>query len=261
MGHSHSIYVFDTDTVQTDHWQTQFCRRIGEYISKGYAAVYVVGQDDTATVQNFTRMGFPVEDHIESGALTLINRDFFYSPNVSGHLLNEQWAKVFSAVERKRGRENIKGFVGIGMPSDSFLVSEMFQQRLVDYEALVADKYDGSIEAMCCYTCEMLDKMPLKYIIMLLNAHQSTAHSNGQLKNWDNERSIGIIQNGLNEALGPGVSELVFAMLLRDFGMDGDAMVTFPDRFESKLRILLGTSAAEIVLEKIKTELKKAVKY
>jgi hypothetical protein len=175
--------------------------------------------------------------------------------------LNEQWAKVFAAIEKKRGKESVKGFVGVGMPADAFFSSEMSQQRLVDYEALVADNYTGEIEAMCCYTSEMFDKMPLRYVIMLLNAHQNTAHHDGELKRWTNDRCIGIIRDGLNEALGPGVSELIFSILLKDFGMDKNAMVAFPDRLESKLRFLLGGSAADIVIVKIKKEFKRQIAF
>lgn len=261
LGHTHSIYVFDTDAPAKDYWQPQIFSQIAGYISGGYAVVYVVEQNETAAVQQFSRLGYPVEDHIDSGALTIVNKDVFYSPKVRGHLLSEQWSKIFAAVEKKRGKENIRGFVGIGMPADSFFVSEMNQQRLVDYEALVADEYSGAIEAMCCYTTEMFDRMPLKYIIMLLNSHQNTAHRGGHLKQWTNERCIEIIRNGLNSALGSGVAELIFSILLKDFGMDIKAMVTFPDRLENKLRFLLGTSAADIVIGKVKNEFKKGTAF
>lgn len=260
MGHSHSICIFDVKEPD-GYWQPQIFGRITGHISKGYSVVYVVGQNETATVQHFSRLGFPVEDHIESGALTIINRDVFYSPEVRGHLLSEQWSKVFATLEKKRGKENIKGFVAIGMPADSFFVSEMYQQRLVDYEAMVADNYSGGYEAMCCYTTEMFDRMPLRYIMMLLNAHQNTAHSGGQLRAWNSERCIEVIRNGLNSALGPGVADMIFSILLKDFGMDREAMVKHPDKLENKLRFLLGASAADIVIGKVKNEFKKATAY
>lgn len=261
VGHSHSICVFDSDAKEEYYWQPQIFRKVIDYISKGYAVAYVVEQNETAAVQRFSRLGFPVEDHVESGALTIISRDLFYSPDVRGHLLNEQWAKVFSAAEKKRGKENVKGFVGIGMPADSFFASETYRQRLVDYESLVADSYTGALEALCCYTTDMFDKMSLKNIMMLLNAHQNTAHRDGQLKRWTGERSLEIVRTGLNEALGQGVSELIFSILLKDFGMDRDAMVAFPDRLENKLLFLFGSSAADIVMGKIKKEFKKAAAY
>jgi hypothetical protein len=261
LGHSHSICIFDSDATEKDYWQPRICDSIRDYISRGYAVVYVVGQNENATVQNLARYGLPVEDHVESGALTIINRDVFYSPTVSSQLLIEQWVKVFSSIEKKRGKENIKGFFAIGMPTESFFGSEAFQHRLVEYETVAANKYDGGIEARCCYSSEMIERMPLKYVMTLLNAHQNTAHNNGELKQWNSERCLEVIHRGLDEALGAGVSEMIFSILLKDFGMDRAAMVSSPEGFESRLKFLLGDPAADIVLRKVKHELKNATMY
>jgi hypothetical protein len=96
---------------------------------------------------------------------------------------------------------------------------------------------------------------------MLLNAHQNTSHRGGRLKPWNNERGVDVVRKGLDEALGAYVSELVFKLLIVDFGMDKNAMIAFPDRFENKMRILFGPSAAEIVCTKIKDELKKEIMF
>lgn len=259
--HSHSICVFDADAADKDYWLPGVCGMISEFISQGYSVVYVVGQNENSTIQNFSRHGLPVEDHIQSGAFTIINRDTFYSPAIAGHVLSEQWSKIFSSVEKKRGKENLNGLVGIGMPADSFFASEFHQHRLVDYEMLVSHRYKGEFEARCCYSSEMFDIMPLRYIMMLLNSHQNTAHSDGRLREWNVERCLEAVRNGLNAALGSGVSELIFSVLLKDFGMDKQAMMLAPDKFESKLRFVLGVSAADIVLRKIKDELKRATAY
>ncbi|HEX2014681.1 MAG TPA: MEDS domain-containing protein [Nitrososphaera sp.] len=261
MGHSHSIYVFDSEYEESDYWQPKIYKRISHYISEGYGVVYVAEENENSAIQRFSRMDFPVEDYVESGALTIISRDVFYSPTLTSSVLTEQWNKIFSGIRRKNSGKEIKGLVGIGMPADSFFTSEMFQQRLVDYECVVAEGYDGSFEAMCCYTTDLLDKMPLRQIIMLLNAHENTAHKDDTLREWNNERGIDVIRRGLDEALGDYVSELVFKLLLGDFGMDKDAMISHPDRFENKLRILFGPPAAEIVLTKIRAELKREIVF
>ena len=43
--------------------------------------------------------------------------------------------------------------------------------------------------------------------------------------------------------------------------MDKNAMVAYPDRLESKLRFLLGSAAADIVVGKVKNEFKKATAF
>lgn len=262
MAHSHSIYVFDAEAPEENYWKPLIYEKISCRISEKYAVIYITEQNETTTVQRFSKIGLPVEDYIESGALTIIRRDTFYSPSETSNTLTEQWVKLFSTIEKKIGRENFKGFVAIGMPADSFFTSEMFQQRLVEYEFVVADnKFDRRIEAICCYTSKSIDKMPLKYIIMLLNSHQSTAHKDGRLKEWNNTRGVEIIKKALCEALGAQVSDMVFKILLRDFGEDTDAMILQPDKFEKKVRILFGISTGEIILNKIKAEFKKAILY
>ena len=260
LGHSHSICVFNTEPSESNYWQPQIARKITQYISEGYAVVYVVEQDTAKTIQRLSSMGIDIEDYVESGALTLVNNDVFYSPSVAGSILIEQWYKLFSSIE-KRSRNKFRGFVAMGMPASSFFDSELNEQRLVDYESAVSEKYDGSIEALCCYAAQSIEKLPLRHIVALLNAHQHTAHRDGKLKVWDSARGVSTIKKGLNEALGRGMYELVFAMLIRDFGMNAEAIIMHPHQFENKLRILFGTSAAEIVLGKIKAEFKKDILF
>ena len=116
MGHSHSIYVFDVSTEEKDYWQTQLYNKLSRYIADGYAVIYVAEQNGTATVQRLSKMGFDVEGYVESGALTIINNEVFYSPSVTSSVLTQQWDKVFSDIKRRKGM--FKGFVAIGMPAD-----------------------------------------------------------------------------------------------------------------------------------------------
>jgi hypothetical protein len=261
LAYSHSIYIFDAAASKADYWKPQIYQKISQFISEGFAVAYIIEQNETSTIQNFSKMGFPIEDYIESGALTIINKDLFYSPSITSNILKEQWAKLFSTIEKRRGKGNFRGFVAIGMPTDSFFSSEMFQQRLVEYESVVAHNYDGSFEAMCCYNSQSIDKMPLKFTIMLLNSHQGTAHKNGELKEWNKSRGVDIIKRGLDQALGSYVSDMTFQLLLRDFGMDAGAMILYPDKFENKLKILFGTFTGEMILSRIKDEFKNEIMY
>jgi len=261
LAHSHSICVFDAEAQMNKYWKSSIHQKISRAISEGFAVIYVMEQNETSTIRHFLKMGIPVEDYIESGTLTIINKDLFYSPSITSNVLTEQWTKLFSNIDKKLGRRNYRGFVAIGMPADSFFSSEISQQRLVEYESVVAAKYDGSFEAMCCYTMQSIDKMPLKNIIMLLNAHQNTAHRDGELKKWNQARGIDIVKKGLNEALGPNVGDMVFKILLRDFEMDTVDMISYPDKLENKIRILFASSGGELVLKKIKAEFKKQIEF
>jgi len=261
LGHSHSIYVFDSNPSRTDPWCNNIYDQIVQHISAGYAVVYVGEQDEIATLRRFVRIGFPVEDFIQSGYLTIISKDTFYSPIFKASVLLEQWSKIFSNIEKRIGSSELKGIVGIGMPTDSYFISDSSQQRLVEYESLAADKYEGAIEAMCIYTTDLIFRMPLRHVIRLLNAHQNTAHKGGILKPWNTERGLALVRKSFDASLGNNVSEMVFSILLRDFEMQPEAMIIHPDSFERKLQILLGGTAAEIVLNTLTIELKKDIAY
>jgi hypothetical protein len=242
-----------------DYWHAPIYKKITHYISKGYAVIYILESDAITTIRHMSKMGIEVEDYVESGALTIISNDIFYSPHVATPILIEQWQKLFSNIEKKNGKP--KGFVAIGMPSSSFFTSLSYQEQLVEYESAVAEKYNGSIEAICCYTTELMDYMPLKHIIGLLNAHQNTVHRDYALNQWNNSRALTIVKRTLNEAFGSHGSRLLMDILNHDCGLNGADTVLCPYRFEENLRKVLCSSTAGNILEKIKAELMKDVAF
>lgn len=257
--HSHSIYVLSADSKRDDS-RPELLDRIMSHISDGFAVAFVGEESEIIIKKHFFDMGRPIEQYIEKGLLTIINRDVFYSPFVPAKILLEQWNKLFANIEKKAGKGSFKGFVAIGMPADSFFLSDLDNQQLVRYESLAAKKYNGSLEAMCIYTTEMLQKMPLRYIVSLLNAHQNTGHRGGKLREWNTQRGLAILKQGLDSALGPNVTELVLPIIIRDFEMKEKAMVLYPDQFEKKLAILLGP-AADVVINHIKLEMSKDIAF
>jgi DcmR-like sensory protein len=260
LGHSHSICIFDTDLPKKDYWHAPIYEKINHYISNGYVVIYVLEANAIATVRRMSRMGIEVEDYVESGALTIISNDVFYSPQVASPILIEQWRKLFSNIEKKNGKS--KGFVVMGMPSSAFFTSLSHQKDLVEYESAVAKWYDGSIEAICCYTTESLNYMPLKYIIALLNSHQNTVHRECPLQQWSNSRALSIIERSLNESLGSHGSGLLLTMLGHNSGLNGeDAGLSPTSQLEDNLRKALCSTTAGIILEKIKAEFMKDIVF
>jgi hypothetical protein len=261
LNHSHSIYVLGTDPVSDDS-QRKIFDKILQHLFEGYAVIYVGDEDESKIIQYFQNNGGQqIEDYIKRGLLTIINRDVFYSPFVPTNTLLGQWTKLFTSIEKKAGKENFKGFVAIGMLAESFFISDLDNQQLVRYESLAAKKYDGRSDAICIYTTQMLQKLPLRHVISLLNAHQNTGHRESKLREWNIKRGLSILNLGLDSALGANVAELVLAMLIRDFEMNEDALILHPDKLEKKLEILLGSSAAELVTDQIKLELTKDIVY
>jgi DcmR-like sensory protein len=256
---SHSIYVVGTDPAPA-HWRREISNRIMQNLLEGYAVVYV-GDENEATALRRLSSGKSIRDYIEKGLLTIISRDVFYSPFVPSKMLLEQWDKLFANIEKKAGKGSIKGLVAMGMPADSFFISEADNRQLVRYESLASKRYDKSLEAMCLYTTEMIQRMPLRHIISLLNAHQNTGHRNGILRKWNSERGLSTIKRGLDSALGLNVAEMVMAVIVRDFDMNKESLILYPDKFEKKLAILLGTSAADSVINHIKMEIGNDIVY
>ena len=149
----------------------------------------------------------------------------------------------------------------MGMPTSSFFSSLSHQEHLVKYETAVAEKYDGNIEAICCYTTESMDYMPLKHIIGLLNAHQNTAHRDYALNQWSNSRALSIIKRSLNEALGSHGSRLLLNILSHDCGLNGEDAILCASRFEENLRKVLCSSEAGNIIEIVKAEFMKDVVF
>lgn len=254
------MYVVGADS-KSDDSSNELFERIIQHISDGYAVVYVGEESETAVIEHFSARGIPIQEYIENGLLTIINRDAFYSPYVPAKILLEQWDKLTANIEKKVGRGRFKGLVAMGMPADSFFISELDNQQLVQYESLAAKKYDGNLEAMCIYTVEMLQKLPLRHIVSLLNSHQNTGHREGRLREWNTERGLEIFKRGLDCALGSNVTEMVLSTIIRDFEMNEEAMILHPDQFERKLAILFGKSAADVIISQIKAEIGKDILY
>jgi hypothetical protein len=244
-----------------DSGRQEIYQKILQHISEGYAVAYVGEGDEAGVIQHFQDMGVPIQEYIDKGLLTIVNRDLFYSPFVPSKVLLEQWNKLFANIERKAGKGCFKGFVAVGMPADSFFISEADNQQLVRYESLAAKNYKGKFEAACFYTTEKIQQMPLRHIISLLNAHQNTGHRNWALKVWNPQRGLAIIKRGLDSALGPNTAELIIPILIRDFDMNLEALILLPDQLERKLEILFGPTALGVVTEHIKSELCKDIAF
>lgn len=221
-----------------------FYEKIALYLSQGYAVVYVVENDVTQVVRNLSKTGIAeVEDYIESGALTIINADSFYSPSgtkLDYNVLLPQWQKVVSSISKKG---KFKGIMAMGMPHPAFFDGKENQQKLVEYEEQVAKHYDNKIQIFCCYTEELVAKLPLSHLVRLLAAHQDIAGSNQEAR-----KIIDLIEEGLAKALGSETSTLVLRTLKLVYKIDRDCIISNPELFEEKIKRMFGEETAGSVL-------------
>ena len=241
-----------------------FYEKVAFYLSQGYAVIYVVESDITKVVLNLSKAcSIEIEEYIEKGALTIIDADSFYSPSETRfdwEILVAQWQKVISSVAKKG---KFKRIMVMGMPHAAFFDSRENQQKLIEYEEQVAKHYDGTLQVFCCYTKELVDKLPLGYLLRLLAAHQDNAiRSKG-----DNQRSFGtnyqnvqkiidLIEEGLTEGVGEETCALVFKTLKLIYKMDRHKIVSDPEAFEEKIRRILGKEAADPILKMIAEKIK-----
>jgi hypothetical protein len=244
-----------------------FYEKIALYLSQGYAVIYVVESDITKAVINLSRTcAIEIEEYIEKGALTLIDANSFYLPSETRfdwEILLAQWQKVVSSVSKKG---KFKRVMVMGMPPAAFFDSRENQQKLIEYEEQVAKHYEGSVQVFCCYTKELIDKLPLGYLLRLLAAHQDIAisgNSNNQgsigTNNQNVQRMIGLIEEGLTEALGKETCALVLRTLKLIYKIDRDKIVWDPESSEEKIRRMIGKETADpvlrIIAERIKAEI------
>jgi hypothetical protein len=244
-----------------------FYDKIALYLSQGYAVIYVLESDITKVIRNLSKVcAIEIEEYIEKGALTIIDANSFYSPSETRfdyNILLAQWQKIVSSVSKKG---KFRGVMVMGMPHAAFFDSRENQQKLIEYEEQVAKHYDGSLQVFCCYKKELIDKLPLGYLLRLLAAHQDTVisrNSNNQgsfgTNNQNVQRTIDLIEEGLAEAVGKETSTLVLKTLKLIYKIDRDKIVSDPETFEEKIRKMLGKEAADPVLrmiaERIKSEI------
>jgi MEDS: MEthanogen/methylotroph, DcmR Sensory domain len=245
-----------------------FYEKIAHYLSRGYAVIYVVESDITKAVINLSKTcAIEIEDYIEKGALTLIDANSFYSPSETRfdwELLVAQWQKVISSVSKKG---KFKKVMVMGMPHAAFFDSRENQQKLIEYEEQVAKHYDGGVQVFCCYTKELIDKLPLGYLLRLLAAHQDTAISSNDdnnqgrfgRNNQNISRTIDLIEEGLAEALGKETCALILKTLKLIYKIDRNKIVWDPENFEEKIRRMIGKETADpvmrIIAERIKAEI------
>jgi hypothetical protein len=243
---------------------SHFYEKVAQYLSEGYAVIYVVESDITKVVLNLSKAcSIEIEEYIEKGALTIIDANSFYSPSETRfdwEILVAQWQKAVSYVAKKG---KFKRIMVMGMPHAAFFDSRENQQKLIEYEEQVARHYDGTLQVFCCYTKELVDKLPLGYLLRLLAAHQDNAIRS----NSDNQRSFGtnnqnvrnmieLIEKGLTEGVGKETCALVFKTLKLIYKMDRDKIVSDPDAFEEKIRRILGKEAADPILKMIAEKIK-----
>jgi len=235
--------------------------KISRYASQNYAIIYAVETDTTQTVRRMSQHGVDVESLVESGALSLVDRNEMYSidrTDLDGHALLDSWHTVMVKVKR---RSNFNGILAMGS-AENFFEFPSDQDKLVKYEEMAGKRFHIPLESICCYSQKAFDSLSLGNLLAILNAHYSTVHRNSRYEQWYPQNIVELARRGMNKALGDNdISHLFFKTLKLCYKIDENTIASNPATLERMLVKLLGKDATELTLSFIKDEIRKTVSF
>jgi hypothetical protein len=229
--------------------------KIGSYAAENYAIIYAAELDTTATVRKMRQYGIDVEDLIESGILTLIDRDELYSverTELDGHALMNAWHAQMLKLKKN---SNFAGILALGS-AENFLTQPQDHEKLVKYEQMIGTRFNIPFESVCCYSEKALESISLSNLFAILNAHYSTVHTSAS-RQWDPYEIIGISKKGIDSAFGGSeVADLFFNTLRLCYKLTEDHIVANPATLENLMVKVLGKESSDRCVASIKVELR-----
>ncbi|HEY8139640.1 MAG TPA: MEDS domain-containing protein [Nitrososphaera sp.] len=251
----HSLCLLEGDEANS---LQPLYEKVGSYTSRNFAVIYAVESDTTQTAIRMRQNGLDVETLVESGLLTIVDRNEMYSierTELDGHALMDVWYDVYVKVKR---RSSFGGVLAIGS-AENFIGSPSYHDKLVKYEEMVGKKFQIPLEAICCYSSRAFEAISLGNVLSILNAHHSVAHGGANMDEWDPLRIIELAHKGMSRAVGNEVTDLFFKTLKLCYKIDGEAIASSPATLERMLSKLLGEDAARLAIASIKDEVRRCI--
>jgi hypothetical protein len=225
---------------------------------------------------NYTRELDFAEECLESEKLTFVKISSFsdeantanYS-QVDPYKLIENWSNVIGKIKKKKGiTRNIIVISDVSQILTRVLGNDL--DKLLKYEESLGgyakQQKNNTIhqirlaQAICCHNRTTIKSMPIRYLISLLNCHDSMLDSTNpeERTKWDSYRILSLIGRGIAHAMGEGSDKLIFQTLKMIYGLDEFKIVSNPSLFEEKLAKVLGDSKMA-VLDSIAREVRQEV--
>ncbi|MEW6605529.1 MAG: MEDS domain-containing protein [Thermoproteota archaeon] len=234
--------------------------KISHYTSQNYAVIYAVEADTTQAVRHMSRYGAEVETLVESGALTIVDRNSMYSvekTDLEAHLLLNSWHSLILKVKR---RSDFNGILAIGT-AEVFFEHAANLCKLVRYEEMVGKKFEIPLEAICCYSENTISRLSLAEMVAILNAHHSTIHRRYHYREWHPYKIVELARNSLEKQLGTDLSVLIFKTMKLCYKIGDDEIIANPAILEGMLQRILGKNAASAIIANIKEEIRKSILF
>ena len=261
--HPHSMQIIREGS---DQHELAIYLAIHEYLSKGYAVVY--SAETVSTVQILKKMKRmkmvnDIEDYIENNVLTIVDGEAVSSQkkNFTGiQFVNDLFSTALDA-RSKSGRKKVIVIRNV----DPLLENAQNYARAVESEKAIRAKFDENekkvkekIEVICCYNSAMIGRLSLSYLIQIAHAHVEKLHKYWRIySTWYPSAMIDMIISGIEKSLDARTAKLILKTFKLVYKMDENMIVSNPTAFEETLRKLVGNSAAELILESIKEEVKR----
>jgi hypothetical protein len=233
--------------------------RISRYALENYAVIYAVEADANQTVRHMSQHGIEVESLVESGALTIVDRNSLYSvpkTDLECRSVMDSWHSMMLKA-KKKGR--FEGILAIG--NAETLAESGMEQNLVKYEQGIGARFQIPLEAVCCYNAKSIARLSLGGLVSILNAHHSTVHHGDRYREWDPRRAVSLASAGISKALGEDLSSLIFKTMKLCYKVDGSQLAASPETLEKMLVKILGKNAADHTLAYIKDEIRKSISF
>jgi hypothetical protein len=227
---------------------------INQYLSEGYAVIYLVENDPNNIIIQMKRLGIKAENLIQNGSLKLVDKSTFFSEEkikLHNQELLTSWQSLVSSFE------GFKWVLCIGS-NDIFLETEKTEE-LLEYEKKLAIS-GMSLEIVCCYNTSLMANLCLGYLIKILNLHQFTLHhhhSQFVYHEWHPSKLVELLSRCMNKAIGKESSHRLLNTLKMLYKID-DLTTSKIMTLEDAIKELLGDSANVIInclFEELKQEI------
>lgn len=244
---------------------------INKFLSQDYGVIYAIEAEGVDIPKNqfvnhvymkIRQSGLveDVEDHIQAGALRIINVREIYSSELVGDTaaLLQKWMSILKEARKSK----FKNIAIIAGGTKAFSDSSN-QMGLVAYEQAVLEtaKKLRSVHIICCYLKESLDQLQFAQLVSITNAHDCNiipVQSGIESRGIPTSAILEAVVDGIEDILGKGSGRLIIQTMKVVYEIDENAIISDPSIFQEKLQKMLGNTS-NIVLESITNKIKETI--
>ncbi len=240
---------------------------LGKYLSGGYAVIYAADpvvsspvreksddeiakrskQNTYAIVRKISRHigSNKIKRYLQRGLLYITDPDTIFPADASIKRLLNSMNSYVENLEAKTPK-NIEGKVLFNSPGNFFQAKQF--DKFLEFEHTLGKEFDGDFHMICWYRRKWLQSLSFPQLVRLIDTHHRSVHSNVQFQTWNTDRTIEVISEGLNKAIGQDhASDIILETMRRRFNLDRSTIISSPELFEDTLKRMSPDSAKPII--------------